>query len=192
MKILNLLLLFSHILINAYAGERAVLGVVIIDMQPSFMRDASAQRERWNALVTTQLELITWARTNKAPVVVFEFESKGKTDRRILSALRGHRHMVITKRTDDGFSMNIGTSGPLASDFFFENDVNTLIVSGINGGSCVRDTIQGAAVNGFNVRSSNDLVGDFTVLPATYPDSAWRGAHPRLRAFGRWRAAIQN
>ncbi len=157
--------------------------VVIIDMQDGFYQDANTIKTAGlKQLVATQQKLIIWARARKVPVLIFEFEGKGKTDPRIVDSLKGMDFKIIQKTTDDGFSSyNESISETLK--FLKTRSVKKLIVSGINGGSCVHDSIQGAGVHGFVSYTTGEIVGDISVNPPVYPDASWFYSHPALKTY---------
>lgn len=175
--------LLTLILLNFTAFASADTAVVIIDMQYGFYQDGGMQNSKGlQSLVAAQTKLIQWARGRKLPVLVFEFEGKGKTDQRLLTALKGHPHKIVVKTTDDGFSSynsSIADTLKTLKDW----NVKKLIVSGINGGSCVHDSIQGASVHGFVSHTTGEIVGDLTVNPPVYPDSEWFFNHWSLKTY---------
>lgn len=164
----------------AHAGD---VSLVIIDMQYGFYRDPGVENSQGvRALIRKQQELISWAKSKKIPVLIFEFATRGKTDRRILDQLKGHTHRIIKKTTDDGFSgMNASINDTLTTLKTW--NAKHLIVSGINGGACVHDTIQGAGVYGFISHTTGEIVGDLSENPPIYPDSGWFYDHPNLKTY---------
>jgi nicotinamidase-related amidase len=177
----RLLILILTLFFTSFAF--ADTSVVIIDMQYGFYNDTGVGKTKeLNDLISAQLKLIQWARARKMPVLLFEFEGKGKTDQKILNALAGHNFKVVQKTTDDGFSSyNKNLAGTLST---LKNwKIKKLIVSGINGGSCVHDSIQGASVHGFVSHTTGEIVGDLTVNPPVYPDSEWFFNHWSLKTY---------
>lgn len=185
--LISALLLFSS---SAIAVVKNI-SVVLIDMQYGFYRRENVENSKGlQDLVKKQQQLLAWAKKENVPVLVFEFEDMGKTDKRITDMLEGHPHAVLIKNIDDGFSwMNRSKDHALA--ILHSWRAKTLIVTGINGSSCVRDTIQGAGLNGFHVKTSADLVADLTSNPPIYPDDTWFYSHPMLAIMPSMEKIIQ-
>lgn len=162
----------------------ANVGVVVIDMQKGFFDiEKTRNTKEVKLLLSRHVELLNWAKLRKAPVVVFEYRGKGKTDSVIMNAIKGMDAKVITKTMDDGFSEMSSASRDEAHRFLQTRKIKTLIVTGINGGSCVMETIQGAGLLGYFVKTSPDLVGDLWSNPPLYPDSSWVYNDPKFKVY---------
>lgn len=145
--------------------------VVIVDMQDGFYsRGGVTYSLGLQKLVTRQMELLTWAVAQAIPVLIFEYEYYGETDKRLTNLLTTATVKTVAKRDDNGF---VEPSLSPAKDFLNGLGVKTLIMAGINGSACVYSTANGAIGEGFDVVTSSDIVGNLNYNPPIYPNNTW-------------------
>lgn len=173
------LCLFSSLV---FAKKNSGLAVVLIDMQYGFYeRGGVTDTSELQDLVKNQQKLLSWAKKNNIPVIVFEYLHYGKTDTRLTEILREHQRLYISKRTDSGFR---NKSAQAARNFLEHFEVDTLIVAGVNGPYCVRSTILDAVRSeNYSIITSDDLVADINLNPPTYPfcDYKLQGYYPIIK-----------
>lgn len=175
-------LLFALSLSKAtLANDHKGLAVVLIDMQDGFYeRGGTTNTVGLSNLVKHQSRLLRWAVQNKIPVLVFEYEGYGKTDPRLMNILKDHEHAVVQKYLDGGF---YSRSKPVAMKVLSKWKVDTLIVAGVNGPWCVKATIEGALESGFDVITTNQVIGDINFNPPIYPSGKWTFKHNNYVIF---------
>ncbi len=170
------------------AVDPRTTAVVLIDMQYGFYRRGGAEGSvGLEQLVQRQIQLLSWAVSNRVPVLVFEYENYDQTDTRLMSVVNQTTHAVLEKDNDSGF---IGKSSQAALDQLRQWGIQTLIVAGINGCCCVHDTAYGGVTNGFNVYTSADIVGDINYNPPTYPNNTWYFGHNHFTVFSSLEAIL--
>ncbi len=158
----------------AYAGAtpNSGLAIVIIDMQSGFYeRGHTTNTPGLRSLVEQQMELLKWGVENDVPVLFFEYRNYGASDPRLTALLKNHPHASVIKATDGGFDGEESKGAAISQ--LKEWNVDTLIVSGINGNACVVSTARGAVREGFDVMTSADIVGNINQNPPIYPNSTW-------------------
>jgi len=145
--------------------------VVLIDMQQGFFeRGNTTNTPELKNLIDHQVVLLDWAVKNEIPVLIFEYDTFGETDPRLIAAVQGHAFAQITKYDDNGFGYE---SNEAAVSQLKEWHVDSLIVAGINGEYCVKSTVFGAMQEGFDVMTSSDIVGNINENPPIYPNATW-------------------
>lgn len=184
---------------NQYVAEISKSAVIIVDMQTEFFQRKNNEHEpALNSLITAQKELLNWAVEKNIPIIFFEFKINNlpelsATDCRLRQIpedaieenidgvdgvdgvdsgqnSRFDHFFIIKKNTDDAFDLD-GISRVKLMDTLKMLGTNTLIVSGINGGACVKETVEGALYNSLNLHviTSADLVADLNEYPPDYP-----------------------
>lgn len=182
-------LFFSWILSFALAADTAV---VIVDMEPRFFtRPAFA-----DPMIERQIELLKWAKERGYPVLVFEYQGYDPTFPALMEVIETFEQTAtVSKSEDGGFHRRLRRSEDPAK-ILKSWGVKRLILCGINGPYCMRDTAIGALRKGFDVYAAADLMGDFAdsneTLYSTQDEirQAWRRLKPRLgrvlRIFDHW------
>jgi nicotinamidase-related amidase len=145
--------------------------VVLIDMQKGFFeRGHATDTPELKNLIDHQVVLLEWAVTHEIPVLIFEYDTFGDTDPRLMAPLSHHPFEKVTKYEDNGFGYD---SSADALAHLKRWNVDTLIVAGINGGYCVKSTALGGIQAGFDVMTSSDIVGNVNENPPIYPNDTW-------------------
>jgi nicotinamidase-related amidase len=165
-------------------GNRHV-AIVIVDMQDEFyLRQDTENTEQMINLRANQFRLLNWGMSKNFPILFFEYENFGKTDARLTDETGNHPHKIVIKSVDGGFETKTHSeSGERALETLRAWNIDTLIVSGVNGDSCVRSTIIGAIDHGLRVMTSSDLVANANYNPPIYPDDTWFINNPGFRSF---------
>ncbi|MEK6899693.1 MAG: isochorismatase family protein [Nanoarchaeota archaeon] len=140
------------------------LGVLLIDMQPTFLEKLDLYKSR--QMINYQSKVLDYCVEQDLPVFVLEFLGCGKTIRslsRKMSPLK--RIKKITKRNDDGFKKT-----SLAADLSVEG-IRTVMLMGVYASYCIRDTAIGAIDNGFDITTSRMLIADPFSLEHEFKES---------------------
>lgn len=162
------------------AFARPVL--VLIDMQEFFF-GVNDRSTHYRPLIEKHVEILKWARDHDVPVLVFEVEDYNDTLDELKEILVQMREVAfIRKRSDGGFG---GTYLALDGDperVLKDWSASELIVCGINGSHCVKQTVKEALeLNRYRVWTSADAVASLS--EGIYPDSAWWWKDIKLQTF---------
>lgn len=169
--IVKLLILVCLIFSVVAKADNSGLAVVLVDMQIGFYeRGGTTDTQELKDLVAKDKELLEWAVENDVPVLVLEYQGFKNTDPKLMSVIENYTHAVIEKNRDGGFD---GQSEDAVINQLKEWGVDTLIVAGINGCCCVKQTALGAIRNGLDVMTSSDIVGNINQNPPLYPNQSW-------------------
>lgn len=128
-------------------------GIVIVDMQEYFLSKLSKGTQE--SLVRNNLKLIDLCLQEGYPLFVLELkpEEYGETSPLIKDRISTFPlYSRIKKRFNDGFN---GTS-------LLERvqDLENLVITGVNAGACVLETATSAAAAQFTVHIADDLIAD--------------------------------
>jgi nicotinamidase-related amidase len=127
-------------------------GVLIIDMQESFLKDISSVDKI--RLINTQNNLINLCAIRDYPITILEYEGEGKTIIELINSIRlVPRYSFLKKLHDNAFLDNPDLQAKLK----FWN-LETLCLTGINAECCILDTAVGAIEQGYNLLTSRDLL----------------------------------
>jgi len=187
--ILFLVLAFSGLSQQAVAQSNNGFAVVLIDMQLGFYeRGGTTDSVGLNKLVYNQSRLLKWSVQNKIPVLILEYERFGVTDPRLMKIVAGSSFKVIEKNQDGGF---YGKSRNEVLKTLAGWKVDSLIVAGINGPYCVKDTIMGALESGFDVMTTSWVIGNINHNPPTFPNGSWYFKNSKFTVFPTLDSIIQ-
>lgn len=129
------------------------LAVLLIDMQEWFLN--SIEYEERHREIPYQLEVLEYCKNNSIPVFVLEYKDCGPTVKILKDKVDSlEKKVYITKNFDDGF-----VKTDLAKQLR-KNNIDTVLVMGINASACVLSTASGAIMAGFKVMTSDDLIAD--------------------------------
>lgn len=129
------------------------VAVLLIDMQEWFLQsiDYSEQRRE----IPYQLEVLEYCKNNSIPVFVLEYKDCGSTVKILKNKVDSlEKKVYITKNYDDGFVQT-----DLAKQLR-RNNIDTVLLMGINASACVLSTASGAIMAGFKVMTSDDIIAD--------------------------------
>jgi nicotinamidase-related amidase len=127
--------------------------VLLIDMQPRFLRRLSATKE--DSLLRSQRNVLEYCEKSDVPLAVLEYKRADETHPRLVEPIaRVPRRIKIVKSHDDGFNKTeLGRT-------LDEWDPEYLILMGLNASACVLETARTAADRGFQLATAADLIGD--------------------------------
>ncbi|HRY30497.1 MAG TPA: cysteine hydrolase [Elusimicrobiota bacterium] len=157
--------------IGHYAHPRKAL--LVVDVQEDFIGTTCPPTRKYknsDALIATINKTIEVSRARNYPVVYIRQEYEGLWARTIAKTLFGGRGLPgrpgtqIDKRvavvSDAIFPKRIGDafSNPSLSDFLVKNQVDELILTGLDAQHCVHATARGALNRGYKVTAVTDAL----------------------------------
>jgi len=151
--------------------------LVVIDMQPFFVRSPYSKVpeniQKVEEVLNVQIEAIRHAKKNGLPIIFIEYYHHivkiGETSEKLKSEVKDYSEVKFSKKTtDDMFDASNSFRADLV-EYLKKNNVGTLIVTGANGGACVRKSIQGALDSNCNVFAYNKGIADFSYPKFIYP-----------------------
>lgn len=150
--------------------------LVIIDMQPFFanrvgQRNDPENESKIEKVISTQIETINKAKEANIPIVFIEYDCSvcGSTDRRLRSTVADYKNARFFKKDTDGMLETSNKYRKELVDFLNKNAIGKLIITGANGGACVRQSISGALENNCSVVALNSAIVDFNYKQFIYP-----------------------
>lgn len=172
-SILKIVFFFFLFLQICFAGDPAL---VIIDMQPAFVTRYKAQNHYDNpnrtALALERIvELIHIAKSANAPIVVVEFAGYGDTNQLLVDAIGEYKNfLLVEKRIDNVFSRSRWKNArKVVKDYLDRNNISDLVMTGANGGACVKCSIFGGIKEGYRIWTDPTAIIDFNSRRFRYP-----------------------
>lgn len=158
--------------------ENTSTALVIIDMQPFFMGRLNEPKHPENlqkieALLSNQLSLIQKAKENHIPIIFVTYDGDfGRTHYRLIEAVITYDKVSFFKKNSDGMFDSYNFNREQLARQLNEFKVGSLIVTGINGDSCVLQSIRGALKNNCSVILYSPGVANFSFAQLVYPYTA--------------------
>jgi nicotinamidase-related amidase len=150
------------------------VALVVIDMQPRFVTRGGKHNVPDNQLKTRQvlerqIYLIQAAKAHHVPIVQIEYQNYGETHDMITQQI-GDYDLTRTflKSADGMFAPRGGIVNELRA-YLDSLGVTDLLVTGANGGYCVRCSIEGALIQGYKIWADNLAIIDFNPAEFHYP-----------------------
>lgn len=148
--------------------------LVIIDMQPFFSErigrhTSSENKAKINQILQRQRELIRLAKGRNVPILMIEYESCGATCEALVREIGSYSNTrTFVKSTDSMFDEQSGVVRDIKK-YLSKRTITELIVSGANGGICVKCSIEGALNHGYKVWTDPYAIADFEEQDFVYP-----------------------
>lgn len=167
-----LLFLFLVLFSTASFAQNAAL--VVIDMQPFFAERGKKHtlpenQAKIDQILQRQRELIRTAKERNIPILMIEYIRCGPTCEALTREIGDYAHTrTFIKATDGMFAAGSGVVKDI-TDYLGSQNITKLIVSGANGGACVKCSIEGALNNGFQVWADPNAIADFNYAEFVYP-----------------------
>lgn len=178
-----LIFLFAFISYNALSqdskGKKGnETALIIIDMQPYFFTRGFEEEispentAKINQILEEQVKLIEIAKENKIPVIFVEYimdepKKLTRTNKNLRKAAGKYKKKLYFSKDKDGvFS---ASNAEVIHTYLDQNNVGNLIIVGANGGACVKESIQGALQNNFDVLVYTKAIADFDYKEFLYP-----------------------
>lgn len=148
--------------------------LVVIDMQEIFItRGGNAEKpknkDKVQRIIEEQLRAIERAKRAGIPIIFIEYSNEGKTHDRLKKAAEGAADVAFFEKTTDGMLDEGNAHRGKLTDFLQKKSINTLVVTGANGGACVHDSIDGALKHEFSVVAYDNGIADFNFEEFLYP-----------------------
>ncbi|MCB0386616.1 MAG: isochorismatase family protein, partial [Bdellovibrionales bacterium] len=120
-------------------------------------------------IIDSQIAAIERAKELGLPIVIVEYEDYGDTNSALKKAIGDYGRVRYFQKDRDGmFDPRNSFRGPLM-EHLKELDVGTLLITGANGGACVKRSIRGALENEFQVIAYTQGIADFNYKEFIYP-----------------------
>ena len=165
--------------------------LVVIDMQPKFATRFGYHKDPANAarldqVLQRQSELIKLAKESGMPILTIEYTNHGATTDLLKNEIGNYPDArTFVKSTDGMFEANSGVVKEI-NEFLKGRSVSELLITGANGGACVRCSIEGALNSGYQVWTDDSAIIDLNynkfVYPYRYQDGSLRLDSKELQA----------
>ena len=148
--------------------------LVVIDMQSFFVTRGGNDKEPTNMVkvstINTKIkDAIKLARKHDFPIIFIEYEGQGSTNQLLLDEAKDYKNVrVFQKDTDGMFDKSNRWRGHLIS-YLKGKGIDTLIITGANGGACVKKSILGSLNGNCNIIAYNKGIADFNFEEFIYP-----------------------
>ncbi len=172
-----LFLLFAFLSPLSAYSEKGNYALVIIDMQRYFITRSGfdqdpKNQEKIKKVIEAQIQAIKLAKRANVPIIFIEYEHeevKDKTEAALKEAASGYEKVKYMSKTTDGMLDGYNIHGKELAQYLKDNDINTLIVAGANGGACVQFSIDGALSKNYSVIALSKGIADFNYQEFIYP-----------------------
>jgi len=126
------------------------VAVLLIDMQDYFLNEEKRK------LIPNQIAVIKECKKNDVPIVVLEYSGCGETTSELQKELKGvsNCHKLI-KSSDSAFGST------RIDNLLRQLKAKTLLLMGINACACVLETGKDAVRNGYEVVTSDMIIGGY-------------------------------
>lgn len=163
--------------LNAFALDGRVgdnYALIIIDMQPYFVERGGHDKKEENIkkveeILANQIRMIELAKKSKIPIIFIEYESYGETNSKLKDAAAGYDNIKIITKSSDGMLDDWNNKKSELSDYLQSKEIGNLIITGANGGACVKESIDGSLKNNYNVIAYSKGIADFNYSKFIYP-----------------------
>ncbi|MBC85631.1 MAG: hypothetical protein CL677_00510 [Bdellovibrionaceae bacterium] len=183
MPSLKLIVLFIILLlsVHAFADNTAL---VVIDMQEHFLVRKNNQEygdnpEKYQNALDRIVELVKLARDNGKPIAIVEYDGFEPTSKKISRPIGGFRvknkfiggykNVEIFRKNRNGMFDESGGVAEDLANFLFRFGVTELVITGANGGACVKCSVIEALENGFKVIADKDAIIDLNTSEFIHP-----------------------
>jgi nicotinamidase-related amidase len=159
------------------------LAVVLIDMQPGFLKKFSP--EAVQSLVHAQRKLLTYAAREDLLVLEFRYRGHGDTIDEVRDAISNVPRLVpFVKAHQSGFQDDLEEGNGYVENLLRQQGISRICFAGVNKSACVYSTALHAAERGFSIITSEDLVADSSsVHQGSIPGAMrWYKTHSTLRS----------
>jgi nicotinamidase-related amidase len=155
-------------------AETANRALVVIDMQSFFVTrgghgDDPANVEKVKQILDAQIEAIQAAKQTNTPIIFFEYASCGATNDKLKEAAEGAKDLVYFVKTTDNMLDERNSHKKELVDYLEQKKIDTLIITGANGGACVERSIGGALGRNMSVIAYDKAIADFNYDEFLYP-----------------------
>lgn len=161
---------FADEICSKNSGNAAL---VIIDMQEGFVTRGGVSnfpenKVKVNTVLKEQVAAIKEAKEAGIPIVFIEYKNFEPTNSGLIDAAKGHKEVVVFTKDSDGMFDNGNSFKKELIDYLKKKQIGTLIITGANGGACVKSSIRGSLKGNCNVVAYSRGIADFN-----YHDFIW-------------------
>ncbi len=148
-----------------------------MDMQPYFAEREGYEKIERNqvkleSVLSRQIELIRIAKANQVPILVMEIVDRGRTNNRLLEEIGDYDLVEVFVKASSGMFAEYGGVADKIEAYLHSFGISELIMTGANGGACVRCSIVEALNKGYRVWADQKAIIDlntfYFVLPYRY------------------------
>lgn len=163
--------------------------LIVIDMQPAFIKrtkdhESFENKTKVGKIIQEQIAAINQAKDANIPIVFLEYagvyaeqEGDDDTSSELKAAVANYREVKFIKKNTDGMFENGNRYRQELVDYLTKHSVGTLIITGANGGACVKKSIMGALENNCSIVALDKGIADFNFKDFIYPYS-YTGVKP--------------
>lgn len=148
----NLFLKLWSIILNAINWrKKSKLAVILIDMQPGYLKLLNKKERK--RIIPNQIQVIRYCRLNSIPLIILEYAGEGATINILLKKAKKVPDLKILKK-----HYNSGFTNPELAKHLKRLGVGTVLLMGINADFCVKATGLGAIMHGLRIVTANSLI----------------------------------
>ncbi len=170
-------------------NETGLAGLVI-DMQPDFLEYIEEGEKE--IMIQSQKEIIKKLSERGAPIIILEYEHKGRTIKELRREINfSYNGILIKKKKNDGFERT------KLHSLLKRNHSEHIILMGINASYCVKQTAMSAVARGYNIYTARELIRDKEKLRGRETDRFLRRWYSDKGEYFRteeqlWRYLVKN
>lgn len=159
--------------------------LVVIDMQPGFVtrggnHNDSENKAKFEKIINEQVAMVKRAKDYQIPIIFLEYEGDyGDTNSKLKESAKNYPNVRYFKKSSDGMFEDYNKYRKELVDYVKAKNIGTLVITGANGGACVRSSIDGALKNNCNVIAVSSGIADFNYKDFIYP---YAGKYSNLKA----------
>ncbi len=180
----SLILLFNVFFFLSYAVAKKPIcdkkstkaALVVIDMQNYFIsrnghENIDSNVRKVKEILATQLDAIEKAKSYKIPIIFLEYDgdSYGITTSILEDAVMNYDKVIFLKKSTDGMFSDYNSYKGELVDYVKVNKIGKLIITGANGGACVRSSIETSLGGNCTVFAYSKGIADFNFEDFIYP-----------------------
>lgn len=165
----TVILFFTSI---CFANNNSAL--IVHDMQDFFVtRDGyhttPENVKKVKQVIATQVDMIKQAINLGLPIIFVEYEGFGETNETLKAAVANYKNVKYFKKDTGGMFDKGNRNKKALVDYLEEKRIDTLVITGANGGACALDSIHGALKNNYSVIAFSQGIADFNYKDFIYP-----------------------
>jgi nicotinamidase-related amidase len=166
--------LLSLIIQNDCHANEPNPALIVVDMQTFFMDRGVISKKKSNQdkvkeIMREQVRVIKEAKRNNIPIVFIEYENYGNTSKKLLRVAGKGKNIKIFQKDSDGVFDEQNSKIKEIETYLLSLNIDTLIITGANGGACIKATIEGALNKNFDVIAYDKAIADFNFPEFIYP-----------------------
>jgi nicotinamidase-related amidase len=174
-SLISFLLFLTFSLLAALPAFGQNSALIIIDMQPQFVTRGGHDQDpgnikKVNKILENQVAAIEEAKKAGIPIVFLEYENFGDTNKILKTAVKDYDKAEYFKKNTDGMFSEYNDHKKELVSYLDSQGVENLIITGANGGACVKRSIAGSLGDGkYNVYAYSQAIADFNYTEFIFP-----------------------